>query len=120
MNYQFKVKKLGDHWYPDIIHEDPSDLCLSDKIERYLSIIDKDNLGCLEVTLYESCGFIDETTILMNDDDLLEYFTTDHDFNLRFYVRDCEFEISSSLYWLLERNFNPNFHKVCYKIEISN
>lgn len=120
MNYNIKVKKLGNHWYPDIPHDDPSDLCLTDKIERCLSIIDKECTGCLNVFLYETCSFIDENTILMNDDDIREYFTTDHDFNLRFYVRDCEFEISSTLYWLLEQYYNPNFHKVCYKIEISN
>ena len=31
-----------------------------------------------------------------------------------------KFEISSNLISLLEYDYNPNFHKVCYKIEISN
>ena len=120
MNYRIRIKKLGNHWYPDIEHNDPYDLSLNDKIDRFLDFFDKENSGELEVYLLETYSFIENNTILFNDDDILRYLTTADEFNLRFCVDDREFEISSNLISLLEYEYNPNFHKACYKIEISN
>lgn len=120
MDYKIRIKKLGKHWYPDIEHNDPYDLSLNDRIDKFLNFFDKDDSGELEVCLIETYTFIDNNTIIFNDDDIRRYLTTTDEFNLRFYVADREFEISSNLFNLLEYHYNPNFHKICYKIEISN
>lgn len=120
MDYKIRIKKLGEHWYPDIEHNDPYDLSLNDKIDKFLNFFDKNNSGELEVCLIETYTFVDDNTIIFNDDDIRRYLTTTDEFNLRFYVADREFEISSNLFNLLEYHYNPNFHKICYKIEISN
>jgi hypothetical protein len=44
--------------------------------------------------------------------------TTDDNFDIRFVVNEHEFLISSDVYWLLENQFNFNFHKTSYKIHI--
>ena len=65
----------------------------------------------LEIALIESSGFIMDNNMFINDEDLLKYFTTDENFEIRFLVKDHEFSISSDMYDLLEYQFNPNFHK---------
>lgn len=120
MNYKLRVKKLGSHWYPDIEHDDPYDLMLNSKIDRFLDIFDKTRSGELDIYLWETYSVIDDSTIIFNDSDIRRYFTTADEFNLHFYISDREFEISSNLFNLLEYEYNPNFHKFFYKIEISN
>lgn len=120
MNYKIRVKKLGSHWYPDIEHDDPYDLIMNSKIDKFLNIFDKNCTGELDVYLWETYSVIDDSTIMFNDSDIRRYLTTADEFNLRFYISDREFEISSNLFNLLEYEYNPNFHKFFYKIEISN
>lgn len=120
MNYKIRIKKLGTHWYPDVDHNDPYDLCLTEKIERFLDIFDKECSGQLDVYLWETFTVIDDNTIVFNDADILRFLTTTDEFNLNFYVGDYSFEISSNLFNVIESVFNPNFHKYFYKIEISN
>ena len=33
-------KKLGEHWYPDLNHDNPSDLILDPRIERFIEHLD--------------------------------------------------------------------------------
>lgn len=120
MNYRIRVKKLGGHWYPDIEHENPTDLILDEKIEKVLNVFDEDNEGELVVYLWETHTFVDNATIIFNDDDILRFLTTDDEFNMRFLVHDIEFVISASLFSLIEFDLNPNFHKCFYKIEVHN
>ena len=53
-----------------------------------------------------------------NEEDIIRYLTTDDDFDLHFVINNHEFTISSDLYWLLENQFNFNFHKASYRIHI--
>ena len=120
MNYTFKTKRLGNNWYLDIDHEDPNSILLNEKISKTLTMIDKFNRGELTIELSESYSIIRPNTIFINDDDLLNYFTVADNMDIRFYVNDHEFSISDELYTLLEYQFNPNFHKTVYTIEIFN
>lgn len=120
MNYRIRIKKLGSHWYPDIDHNDPYDLCLNNRIDAFLNVLDKDKSGELEVFLWETFSVIDDSTIMFEEADILRYLTTTDEFDLHFYVNDRRFEISSNLFNLIEAEYNPNFHKYFYKIEILN
>lgn len=120
MDYTFTVKKLGNKWYLDIDHTDPFSILFNDKINKVFTLCDIYNEHELEIALIESSGFIMDNNIFLNDEDLLKYFTTDESFEMRFLVKDHEFSISSDMYDLLEYQFNPNFHKTYYRIEIHN
>ena len=43
MYFLIKVKKVGNHWYPCLEHDDPIDLMLDPKMDRLLSFLDKDH-----------------------------------------------------------------------------
>ena len=120
MDYRLYAKKLGSNWYLDVEHLDPVDIALNEKICKVFNILDKSKTGCLEIVLLESYSFVPENAIYVNDEDILRYFTTDDNFDIRFIVYDKEFSISSNLYYLLEYQFNTNFHKTLYTIEIRN
>ena len=120
MNYNIKLKKLGNHWYVDLIHQDPSQITLNERIERFLNFIDKEKTGELSVVLQENYSLVYSNSLFINEDDLLRYFTTSDDLEMRFLVGDREFQISSDLYYLIEEQYNPNFHKYLYSLEICN
>ena len=120
MNCRIKAKKLGNKWYLDINHLDPIDIAFDDKICKVFTLYDTYNIGELEIELTETYSIVYNNTIFINDKDLLRYFTTSDDFDIRFTVRDHEFSISSNMYNLIESCFNPNFHKTYYTIEIHN
>lgn len=119
MNKQFKIKLVGNHWYPCIKHDLGYIPIFDTKIDKYLSIIDNANFGELTVE-FEELGVIfgGINIIYFNEDDIIRYLTTNDDFDLRFIVNDHEFLVSSELYWLLEDQFNFNFHKTSYRIHI--
>lgn len=116
---QFKILKLGNHWYPSIKHDLGYINGFDEKIDRYLNILDLSKDGELTVE-FEELGviFAGINIIYFNEDDIVRYLTTTDDFDLRFVVNNHEFTISSDLYWLLEDQFNLNFHKASYKIHI--
>ena len=120
MNYRFYAKKLGDNWYLDIKHIDAEDIAFNRKINLMLNLFDVDKTGYLEIDLSESWTYVPDNAIYIYDDDLLRYFTTDDTFDVRFIVRDIELSISSDMYSLIESQYNPNFHKTLYTIEIRN
>lgn len=109
-------KKLSNHWYPEIPHDFLDNIRLSEKIEKWLSFIDKDNDGCVKITLYEQDCYIEDSTLQFGDDSLCRYFTTNDDFDLDFWIGNRKFTISSSLYLLLENLYNFNFHDTTYNI----
>lgn len=119
MNKKFFIRKLGNHWYPCIQHELGYIIGFDKKVDRYLSIIDVGNFEELTIE-FEELGVIFEgiNIIYFNEQDIVQYLTTEDYFNLRFVVNNHEFTISSDLYWLLENQFNFNFHKTSYKIHI--
>lgn len=120
MNYRIKTKKLGNRWYLDVDHISPSSIAFNDKICKVFNLCDTYNYGELTISLMEEYSLVYNNNIFINDADLLKYFTTDDHFDIRFMVKDHEFSISSDMYNLLELQFNPNFHKTYYRLEIFN
>lgn len=114
----FKIKKLGDYWYPDIPHEANYIYTFDKKCNKLFNRIDN---GYGELTIeFEEIGIIfDGLNILyFEEQDITKYLMTDDDFNLHFMINNHIFEISSDFYWLLEHNFNFNFHKESYRIHV--
>lgn len=119
MNKKFFVQKVGNHWYPAVNHELGYLSGFDEKIDRYLSLIDTGKFEKLTIE-FEELGVIfgGINIIYFNEEDIIRYLTTDDDFDLHFVVNNHEFTISSDLYWLLENQFNFNFHKASYRIHI--
>lgn len=115
-----KFKKLGNHWYIDLPHDNPSDLVLDKKIERILNRLDKYKEGSLDIYLSEQSVLSVnlDGLIQFNDSDLLRYFTTDDSFTMDLYISNHKFSISSSLYFLLEQKYHFDFHELIYKVVI--
>ena len=111
-------KKLANHWYPEIPHDFLDDIRLSEKIEKWLSFIDKSKLGSVTITLYQQDCYIEDSTIQFGDDSLCRYFTTNDDFDLDFWIGNRKFTISSTLYTILENQFQFNFHDTTYNVII--
>ena len=109
-------KKLANHWYPEISHDYLDDIRLSEKIEKFLSIIDKNNNEYVTITLYEQDCYIEDTTLQFGDDSLCRYFTTNDDFDLDFWIGNRKFTISSTLYTILENQFGFSFHDTTYNV----
>lgn len=121
MYTQFKIHRIGNHWYPCIKHEYNSDISLDQKIEKYLNKFSK-SLGDIdEITVeLEEIPIITEdiNLIFFNESDITKFYTTDDDFNLRFEVNNHEFEISAYLFGCFELQFDLNFHETLYKLHI--
>lgn len=113
-------KKLGNHWYLDIPHDQPEDLKLDRRIELFLSKIDKFNEGIVNnVFLLRQDGFIDSDGLIQFDDkDLHRYFTTNDNFTMALYINGHKWTISSRLYFLIEQRYQLDFHELLYKIDI--
>lgn len=116
---KFKIRFIGNHWYPCIKHPRGYINGFCTKIDRYLSILDDSKYEELTVEFEELGVELNGINIIyFNEEDIIRYLTTDDDFDLRFVVNDHEFTINSDLYWLLENQFNFNFHKTSYRIHI--
>lgn len=113
------VKLVGNHWYPCLNH-DLGYLCgFTEKLDRYLSILDYRKTGELTLEFEELHSIVEGINIMyFNEQDMVRYLMTDDDFDLRIIVNDHEFTVSSDLYWVLENQFNFNFHKSLYKIHV--
>lgn len=111
-------KKLANHWYPEIEHDLLDDIRLSERIEKWLSFIDK-GLGSVTITLYEQNCYVEDSTLQFGDDSLCRYFTTNDDFDLDFWIGNRKFTISSTLYTILENLFQFNFHDTTYNIMLT-
>jgi hypothetical protein len=118
MNFLIKVKKVANHWYPCLEHDDPMDLMLDPKIEKLLDIWDKNDSGELEFLLSEVHTWLEENTIQFSDEDIWKWLNTTATFPIKMYVGDHEFEVSTLLLDLFEEQFNTNFHKTLYSINL--
>ena len=119
MIQKITFKKLGNHWYPCLEHESLSDLGIDPVFERLFNIMDKYNDEVINVYLYEESSIIiNEGLIQFTEEDILRYLTTNDYFIMDLYIEDHKFSISSKLYQLLEQNYNFNFHKFIYRIEV--
>lgn len=120
MNILITVKQIGNHWYPNIQHDDPMDLMLDPKIEKLFSYLDKNHCGELHFLLSEVHSWLEKNTIQFKDKDVIRWLSTNDTFTMNVYVDDHEFEVSSLLIDLLEEQFNTNFHKTLYCIKLIN
>ena len=113
-------KKLGNHWYLDIPHDNPADLMLDRRIEFMLSRLDTWKDGVVtNVSLICQHDFIDSEGLIQFDDaDLLRYFTTNDDFTMALYINGHKWSISSRLYFLIEQKCKLDLHELVYKISI--
>lgn len=117
---QLTFKKIGNHWYLDIEHDNPQDLILDPVLERFLSRLDSLNIGIVDnVYLVEQTGFIEPEGLLQfTDEDLLRYFTTKDIFKMNIFISNYHFQISSNLYSLLENKYQLDFHISAYRLTI--
>ena len=113
-------KKLGNHWYLDIPHDNPSDLILDRRIELMLSRLDTWKEGIVtSVSLICQNDFIDSEGLIQFDAaDLLRYFTTDDDFIMALYINGHKWSISSQLGFLIEQKYKLDLHELVYKISV--
>lgn len=118
-NITLSVKRVGNHWYPCINH-DLGYLCgFDEKSDRYLSVLDYSKNERLTFEFEELHSIVEGINIIyFNEEDIVRYLMTDDSFDLRVTINGHEFTISSDLYWLLENQFNFNFHKSLYKIHV--
>jgi len=117
---QLIFKKVGNHWYLDIEHNNPQDLILDPVLERFLSLRDSLNLGIVDnIYLVEQSGFIEPEGLLQfTDEDLLRYFTTKDVFKMNIFISNHHFQISSNLYSLLENKYQLDFHISAYRLAV--
>lgn len=119
MSIKILVKKIGNHWYPAINHDDAQEIVLDDKIEKFLSYLDTNKTGVLSV-FFTECDWNTQNTLFFKDEDINRYFITNDDFDLSCFIRNHEFKVNSKLYCLLEREFDFSFHVLTYNIHIHN
>jgi len=114
-------KKVGNHWYIDIIHNNPTDICLDNRIERILEHLDYYKEGIItNIALMAQPVVVDQNGLIQFDDtDLTRFYTTDDKFTMALYISGHKFSISSSLYALLESQFKLNLAELAYKIVIT-
>lgn len=110
-------KKIGNHWYLDIEHDNPQDLMLDPILERFIGKLDKFGEGIVSKIYLSEQGDIifPEGSIQFTDSDLLRYFTTNDDFDMTIYINNHKFKISSNLYTLLETKYQFDFHISSYR-----
>ena len=84
MDYVITTKKLGNNWYLDMIHDNPMAIMFNEKISRFFSQVDIYNEGILQIYLTECHSIIPDNTIFINDLDILKYFTTSDNIDIRF------------------------------------
>lgn len=114
-----KIKKLGNHWYPDLNHFDPNDLSLDPKMEYFLSVVSRRlRTECLTITLKEQSEVLGTSPIIQfEESDIVRYLTTNDDFFITIYIKDHPFYITSELYTLLEETFDLDFSNKLYTLE---
>lgn len=115
---KIKIKHVGNHWYLDIEHNSLDDISLDYKLEKYLSFLRKEDSDEYTIFIYESGSIVYNNSLQFSEESINRYFTTNDEFNLKFWIGDKSFEISSNLYYLLECQFGFNFHDTAYRIEL--
>ena len=117
---QLTFKKVGNHWYLDIPHDNPFDLKMERRIEFLIQRLDTWNEGVVNnVYLIEQGDVIVEDGIIQfTEEDLTRYFTTTDDFLMKVYISNHRFLFSSKLYQLLETQYHLDFHSSVYRISV--
>lgn len=113
-----KIKKLANHWYPIVEHNNANEIQLDERVENILAWLAKDR-DEIEIVFYEQYDIIaDLGNFEFDEEDINRYMTTNDAFDMRFYVDGHEFLLSSDLYSLLEQQYEFDFHINLYRIEI--
>ena len=120
MNILLNVIKIGNHWYPNLKHDTPDEITLNYKTEKLLSLLDKHNTGNLQFLIYEVHTWTNSNTVQFNEEDMWRWLNTTDIFDLRLYIKDNEYIVSSCLIDLLEDQFNMDFYDTLYSIELCN
>lgn len=87
-------------------------------MELFCTRLDKDNRGELSFLLSENHSWINENAIQFEDADIWKWLNTNSIFPVHMYIGEHVFEVSTLLMDLFEEQFNTNFHKTYYKIEL--
>lgn len=116
------IKKVGNHWYPDIPHEKGLDISLDTYTERFLSLWSAfKDISEVSFLIEEIPWIQDEKNVIyINEEDLTRYFVTDDYFSIRFVIDNKEFSIGVYLYYCLTEAFNLSFHTGLYQIKLLN
>lgn len=112
-----QIKKIGNHWYPDILHDRGVDISLSKKIERVLNKVSQTDSITISIDEVYYTDHINNL-IYFNEEDITRYFVTDDEFNMRFKVNNHEFEINSNLYFYITKQLELSFHFCLYTITL--
>lgn len=89
-------------------------------MELFCTRLDKNQTGQLTFLLSENHTWVNENDIQFEDADIWKWLNTTNIFPVRMYIGDHKFEVSSLLMDLFEEQFNTNFHKTYYSIELYN
>ena len=94
------------------------DLILDRKMEKLCTRLDKSNTGQLTFLLAENHSWTTKNDIQFEDADIWKWLNSTAVFPVRMYIGDHQFEVSTLLMDLFEEQFNTNFHKTYYSIEL--
>ncbi len=94
------------------------DISLNEKLERVLSYIDKENTEELQFIIYEISSWTNNETVQFHDEDMWKWINTTDVFDMRFYINDHEYKISSTIIDLLEDQYKMCFYETLYSIEL--
>lgn len=118
MNKILILKKIGNHWYPNINHGFGEDISLTRNIEHYLNLIFKDT-DIVHIGFEEYNIIFDEYGILyLNEQDITRFYTTDDEFNIRFELYNINLSINATLFMYIQNQLGLRFHEDIYKIHI--
>lgn len=122
MYFRLKFRKFVNHWYPEVPHDNLSDISLCPVTERMLNVLSKRNgyeEDTVEIALIEEFGVISDHDILQFEEpDITRWFTTNDYFDMKVWINDHMFVISSDLYSILEQVCQFKFHENIYRVEV--
>lgn len=87
-------------------------------MEKLLTLLDKNHSEELHFLLSEVHTWLEPNTIQFRDEDIWKWLNTTATFPIKMYIKDHEFEVSTLLLDLFEEQFNTNFHKTLYAIDL--
>lgn len=94
------------------------DISLNEKLEKVLSHIDKENTEELQFIIYEVSSWTNNETVQFHDEDMWKWINTTDVFDMRFYINDHEYKISSTIIDLLEDQYKMHFYEILYGVEL--
>lgn len=94
------------------------DISLNEKLEKVLSHIDKENTEELQFIIYEVSSWTNNETVQFHDEDMWKWINTTDVFDMRFYIDDHEYKISSTIIDLLEDQYKMHFYEILYGVEL--